>query len=351
MADTTNKLVWEFTKPIETREDWKERNQSLKDFIEANYRDKNRKTREFTVTYLDEEYEKPEDRERRTATRTAKLRLFVSDCNDVCYFKKGSSRRGYYAEGNSYQTIVNERVYVSSKIIKLEFSEGKGKTPEQEFKDNCDKVLKHLAVDGLWTNIRKEVEFIKLFPLDKIKEFYDVRYGCYRECKTVEDMEAKLQRQEKDYEYIYSVVMEKGSEEIKQFFAENTKLVIVNDEFISHFYSHEKELIEHFRGRRFQTCYSPFDVYQYINGLKIKKMIFHKSKWQNYITAEKLKQIAYAMDNKEKFHTSGRNGYDVSFEYNPELNRAWYSEEYSGCGNGHYYLALNRTHAMYCEDD
>lgn len=33
------------------------------------------------------------------------------------------------------------------------------------------------------------------------------------------------------------------------------------------------------------------------------------------------------------------------------IMRAWYSEEFKDCGNGHYYLAINATHAIFCEDD
>lgn len=46
-----------------------------------------------------------------------------------------------------------------------------------------------------------------------------------------------------------------------------------------------------------------------------------------------------------------RTNYDVSFSYNPDANRAWYSEEYKNCGNGHYYLALNHSTSVFCEDD
>lgn len=52
----------------------------------------------------------------------------------------------------------------------------------------------------------------------------------------------------------------------------------------------------------------------------------------------------------EKF--AGRT-YDISYEYNPLSSNinAWYSEEFRGCANGHYYLMLNSTHAIYCEND
>jgi hypothetical protein len=46
--------------------------------------------------------------------------------------------------------------------------------------------------------------------------------------------------------------------------------------------------------------------------------------------------------------------YDYSFEYRTGedgLKRAWYSMEYRGCGNGHYYLALSERLALFAEND
>lgn len=62
-------------------------------------------------------------------------------------------------------------------------------------------------------------------------------------------------------------------------------------------------------------------------------------------------RITNAMKNKEKLSLFERAGYDLSFEYNPEKNKAWWSEEYRGCGNGHYYIMLDDRHALFCEDD
>lgn len=47
------------------------------------------------------------------------------------------------------------------------------------------------------------------------------------------------------------------------------------------------------------------------------------------------------------------NGYDNSYEINfgGEYIRAWYSEEYRGCANGHYYFLLDECHAIFGEDD
>jgi hypothetical protein len=78
----------------------------------------------------------------------------------------------------------------------------------------------------------------------------------------------------------------------------------------------------------------------------VKKMRFTK-----YRNEDDLERIQIAMDKKESFNHRGEYGYDISFEYNPDKNKAWYSEEYRGCGNGYYYLALDATHALFCEKD
>lgn len=42
--------------------------------------------------------------------------------------------------------------------------------------------------------------------------------------------------------------------------------------------------------------------------------------------------------------------YDISMSLNPD-GRAFYSEEYHSCGNGHYFLLLDERHAIHVEDD
>jgi len=78
---------------------------------------------------------------------------------------------------------------------------------------------------------------------------------------------------------------------------------------------------------------------------RVKKMHF------GVFNESVLEHIAQCISKKETCHEHGQKGYDISFEYNAEKNKAWYSEEYRGCGNGHYYLALDATHALFNEDD
>jgi hypothetical protein len=46
-----------------------------------------------------------------------------------------------------------------------------------------------------------------------------------------------------------------------------------------------------------------------------------------------------------------RTSYDVHYTYNAKEKKAFYSEEFKDCGNGHYYLAIDNTHALFYEDD
>lgn len=80
---------------------------------------------------------------------------------------------------------------------------------------------------------------------------------------------------------------------------------------------------------------------------KTKSMYFGK-----YENKEIKADIKKAMKEKTAY-CSGRiqANYDVSFEYQPDKKKAWYSEEFRGCGNGHYFIALDETTALHLEDD
>lgn len=70
--------------------------------------------------------------------------------------------------------------------------------------------------------------------------------------------------------------------------------------------------------------------------------------WNNKLYKEQIKE---RMKNRAKFTARTRTTYDVTFEYEPDKKMAWYSEEYKDCGNGHYYLAINESTAIFVEDD
>ena len=66
-------------------------------------------------------------------------------------------------------------------------------------------------------------------------------------------------------------------------------------------------------------------------------------------------EFAKAIAEKRNWFLYWRKGYDNRVECKKnETNGvmcAWYSEEYKGCGNGHYYYAIDATHAIFGEDD
>ena len=84
-----------------------------------------------------------------------------------------------------------------------------------------------------------------------------------------------------------------------------------------------------------------------IGECRLKSMYFGKRDNKTY-----KEMIASHLKNKENF-TLYRIpvNYDVSYEYDADKNKAWYSEEYRNCGNGHYYLALDNSTALFVEDD
>jgi hypothetical protein len=172
------------------------------------------------------------------------------------------------------------------------------KTPEQKWRDAWNKVRTKLVKSGLWETIIEEIDIALALGYDAMKAanrlYWDLPHD-----------ETQVARFKEQY----------------------PSLICTNDE-----------------GREYINSSV---VWRYSSLPKIKKMRFERGSYNDHVLAA----IQKAMDEKRTHHTSGRYQYDVSFEYNADKNRAWYSEEYRGCGNGHYYLALDATHALFVEDD
>lgn len=73
-------------------------------------------------------------------------------------------------------------------------------------------------------------------------------------------------------------------------------------------------------------------------------------RWDRNAIRERAKQC---IENGEKYTHKWEKGYDNSIEFSVHGGRkcGWYSTEYRGCGNGHYYLALDEKRAIFCETD
>lgn len=78
---------------------------------------------------------------------------------------------------------------------------------------------------------------------------------------------------------------------------------------------------------------------------KLKSMYFGRG---TELTKERIRDH---IERECKWSERERASYDVSYDYDPDLKKAWYSEEYRDCGNGHYYIALDHSTALFVEND
>ena len=84
-----------------------------------------------------------------------------------------------------------------------------------------------------------------------------------------------------------------------------------------------------------------------VSKCTLKSMYFGKG-LNDDIKAE----LKYAIEDRRPWSQDRiRTSYDVSVKYDPGEQKAWYSEEYKNCGNGHYYLMLDHSTALFLEND
>ena len=93
-------------------------------------------------------------------------------------------------------------------------------------------------------------------------------------------------------------------------------------------------------------CHQVFCTFTY-------KTCWKSIAWRKWERERMSAEVADCIKNGKDFSRRWENGYDNTVEV---ANRdgeklAWYSEEYRGCGNGHYYLMFDATHAIFYEDD
>jgi hypothetical protein len=221
---------------------------------------------------------------------TEKRRLFKSQNGTIAIFRKGSKKYGHDIRDDSY--IIDKITPINPKKV----------NPSIKWLKSLDKAEKILLSSGLWTNILEEVRKAREFGYSNFQDalrVYDTKYS--------EDYKTNEERKFKEMKEKYPILIKKGD----------------TNEYID----------------------SSF-LWFYSRPLSIKAMNFGK-----YNNERVLSEIKKAIESKTKY-TSGRFivNYDVSFEYDGN-NKAWYSEEYRNCGNGHYYLALSDKYAMHYEDD
>lgn len=213
--------------------------------------------------------------------------IFKSTIGRLCVYSKGSRRRGY-----PILDVENLK----------DIQEIKEKPESEKWEKSIDKVISLLEKSGLWKELLEKFKIAKSIGWEKLQDAYKI------------------------YE-----------EKYKEDYYENQKEIILRIKKI------DERLIRKSEDKEF---YDTDILWNMVFPLKIKKMNF--GKYQNNLILKKIKD---AIQKKAKY-SSGRIqvNYDVSFEYDGD-NKAWYSEEYRNCGNGHYYLALSDEHALFYEDD
>ena len=135
---------------------------------------------------------------------------------------------------------------------------------------------------------------------------------------------------------------------------------------IEHFFtlteSEQRELVNDIMTDSYELFYHEVykenGKYSWVHGYQVFESFVRKTCWKSIAwhkwERERMSaEVAECIKNGKEFHRRWVNGYDNSVEV---ANRngeklAWYSEEYRGCGNGHYYLMFDATHAIFYEDD
>jgi hypothetical protein len=224
-----------------------------------------------------------------------RLRLFKSADGDTCYCARRRRNRGYRLSEVSTFEFGNCPVVDIRGVIKV-------KSEAKKWEDALKKILGRLEKSGLWPIIREEVELALSIGYEKMRaaQRINLAFGCSEEDR------------------------KKAVEAIP-----DPRLLVVDNDGVMRV---KCSMIDH---------YSKIPI--------VKKMWFSKRPETNKHVLDSFKK---ALAEKKEYSYDGQARYDVSLEYAPQKgNKAWYAEEFRGCGNGHYYLVIDETHAIFYEDD
>lgn len=228
---------------------------------------------------------------------TAHLRLFISSDQDVCFFAKGKRTKGYRLN-----------------IDKVESIEAKQKDKFKTFHRNCEKAAGLLAASGLWPDIQKRMAVMAAMTVEDYNRLitlwqeYDELYN-HREM-TYDERNRLQEEKRKEYEAYFT---ERGA---------------TGDWYHFRQLSENKQIVS-----------IPYGKYNQYDRLRVEQA---------------LERARQAEGDFEQETARWYGSYDYSIEVRKNEDGTiygWYSAEYKGCGNGHYYLLLDATHAIFCEDD
>ena len=108
----------------------------------------------------------------------------------------------------------------------------------------------------------------------------------------------------------------------------------------------------------YHEVYKENGKYSWVSGYQVfeafvRKRCWKSIAWSKWERKRMSAEVAECIKNGTDFHRRWENGYDNSLEisFDNVYPRGWYSCEYRGTGNGHYYLLFDATHAIFYEDD
>lgn len=233
---------------------------------------------------------------------TLALRMFVSTDDNVCFYAKGARSKGY---------MIN-----LGKVERIEAKQKKERDKFKTFHRNCEKAASLLRASGFWPEI----------------------------CKRMEVQAAMTEQEYNDLMALY-----------QEYWAIYDKKGLTYDE----------------RNEQQKAVREKFDAYYKERGTESDFYHFEQLNENKQIVSvpysnggySKERQVAYACEIIEQVKQGEAGKYKTfywygSYDFYIEVRKnddgtiyGWYSAEYKGCGNGHYYLLLDAEHALYCEDD
>ena len=231
-------------------------------------------------------------------------RVVVEDDYYVFEFAKGARVHGY-----RYSI---DRLVTSASTIELKYPPEK---VEADWHKRIHRALKCMESSGLWP------EYIERYKLLDTMTYADKKaiYALY------------WSKPQFPYKSSYT------EEEIKE----------RNDAFLSHYGEYVRKYPFVFSKKE---PYGLFEVDTFyiweLSECKLKSMYFGK-----YDNPRCKETICKNLKEKISCMVRGESSYDVTFEYDADTKKAWYSEEYKGCANGHYYFSLDQNTALFAEND
>lgn len=250
-------------------------------------------------SYDENKYVPEEDKHPRTA--------MLEDNDTIFIFNHRSRRYGY-------RTSVDW--FIASYIVEYTPAVDPAVAWERRVKN----VVKKLSASGLWPEIKKRFE-----------ELLEIGYERRKALKHV-----YWERDEDNLQDLMSGIINKRDGAVEQY---NVAFERLYGKFMN-------EIPFAFSKSENGVWHVNTDYLYEMSDAKTKSMYF--GKWSN---ARIKGEIQQAFAEKRRYSNRARTSYDVSFEYDPDRNKAWYSEEYKDCGNGHYYIAIDANTALFCEDD